>query len=253
MTAPNPIHAPPASRTAIGRLFPVTRWDLVAQAGEAGGLRDAALNELCRLYWYPVYAYLRRHGYGRSDAEDLTQGFFVKLLADETIKAADSEKGTLRTFLLSSLQRHIADRARHDTAQKRGGGRVVISFDGMEAEERYASEPPDNRDPESLFAHAWAQGLLGTVRRKLQAAFEVSGRARVFETLLPFLMWDREPPSHREVAQQMGCTEAASRVHIMRLRRKFRDLLKAELLATVQEPEEVTEEINWLRSVLAGN
>jgi len=253
MTETNPNQSVPASPTILGRVFPATQWELVAKAGQGGETREAALEELCRLYWYPVYAYLRRHGQGRADAEDLTQGFFVKLLADGSFNAADAEKGKLRTFLLCALQRHVTDRVRHDAAQKRGGGRAMISFDAMEAEERYATEPPDYRDPESLFAHAWAQGLLSTVRTKLQAAFVVSGRARVFETLLPFLMWDQEPPSHREVAQQMGCTEAASRVHIMRLRRKFRDLLHTELLATVAAPEEVAGEIAWLRTVLAGN
>lgn len=241
---------PSASPTMIGRVFPATQWELVARAGQGGKAREAALEELCRLYWYPVYAYLRRNGIGRADAEDLTQSFFAKLLTADSFVAADSEKGKLRTFLLCALQRHMVDRTRHEIALKRGAG-LVISFDGMDAEERYASEPQESRDPEFFFSRAWADGLLATVRTKLRAAFEMSGRAQVFEMLLPFLMWDDEPPSHRELAQKMGCTEAASRVHIMRLRKKFRDLLNAELARTVKSETEIPEEVAWLRSVLS--
>lgn len=237
----------------MGRLFPATQWELVARAGQSSPLRGEALEALCQLYWYPVYAYLRRHGHSRADAEDITQGFFVKLLADESFVAADAEKGKLRTFLLCALQRHLTDVARHENAQKRGSGRLTLSFDGMEAEERYASEPLDHRDPERLFAGAWARGLLASVRTQLAAAFAISGRADVFEALLPFLMWDRDPPSHREVAAKLGCSEAASRVHIMRLRKKFRQLLESELAATVQSPDEVADEIAWIRLVLSEN
>jgi RNA polymerase sigma-70 factor (ECF subfamily) len=237
----------------MGRLFPATQWELVAKAGQTNACRGEALEALCQLYWYPVYAYLRRHGQTRADAEDITQGFFIKLLEDDSFVAADAEKGKLRSFLLCALQRHLADLGRFENALKRGGGRTIISFDGMEAEERYASEPQDLRDPERLFADAWARGLLASVRTQLAAAFAISGRADVFEALLPFLVWDREPPSHREVAAKLGCSEAASRVHIMRLRKKFRNLLESELAATVQSPDEVAEEITWLRSVLAAS
>jgi RNA polymerase sigma-70 factor (ECF subfamily) len=239
------------SPTVRGRVFPATQWELVASAGQGGEAGEAALEELCRLYWYPVYAFLRRHEYARADAEDMTQGFFAKLLTDDSFVAADSEKGKLRTFLLCALQRYMVDRTRHESALKRGAG-LVISFDGMDAEERYANEPQDSRDPETLFSRAWAHGLLAAVRTKLRAAFEVSGRAYVFEMLLPFLMWDDEPPSHRELAQRMGCTEAASRIHIMRLRKKFRDLLHDELASTVKSQEEIPGEITWLRSMLSA-
>lgn len=240
----------PANPTVVGRVFPATQWDLVARAGQAGETRDAALDELCRVYWYPVYAYLRRRGYGRPDAEDITQSFFVKLLADDTFVAADSERGRLRNFLLSALARHIADLARHNGAQKRGGSGVVISFDGMDAKERYAAEPKDNRDPETLFLHAWAHGLLDTVRARLREAFAVAGKADVFELLLPFLMNDTAPPSYREVASRLSCSEAAAGVHVLRLRRKFRELLHSELAATVSEPGGIEQELAWLRSML---
>lgn len=253
MNLPRQNENPAMSPTVAGRQFPATQWQLVAQAAQGGAGREAALEMLCRLYWYPAYAYLRRNGHGREDAEDLTQGFFAKLLADNSFDAAEAGKGRLRTYLLCALQRHLTDRARHESAQKRGGGRHVVSFDAMEAEERYASEPQDDRDPERLFSRAWALGLLAAVRTQLSAAFEVSGRARVFDVLLPFLMWDQEPPSHRDVAEKMGCSVAASRVHIMRLRKKFRCLLESEIAATVQSPDDVADEINWLRSVLSAS
>lgn len=242
----------PVSATIRGRFFPATQWELVAQVSRGGESRRVALEELCRLYWYPVYAFLRRQGQSRTDAEDLTQGFFLKLLGDETIEAAEHDKGKLRTFLLAALHRHVTDRTRHDTAEKRGGGRVLVSFDAMAAEERYANEPADSRDPEWIFSHTWAQDLLGKVREKLRAAFEVAGRTQIFETLLPFLVWDEDPPSHLEVAQKLGTSVAASRVLILRLRKKFRDLLHEELATTVQSEEEIPGEIAWLRSVLAA-
>lgn len=122
----------------------------------------------------------------------------------------------------------------------------------MDAEERFAREPQDNRDPECLFTQAWAQQLLTSVREKLRRAYEATGRAGVFDLLLPFLMWDHEPPSHREIAQKLGSSEAASRILIHRLRTKFRDLLSEEVAGTVLTPEEIQGELVWLQSVLAA-
>ncbi len=237
---------------APGPDFPTTHWTLVTRVRQGGEMRQAALEELCRLYWYPIYVFLRRRGYAQHDAEDLTQGFFVKLLSDETFDAAQSDKGRLRTFLLCALDRHLADQQRRQGALKRGGGQQVISFEELHAEERYALEPQDRRDPEWHFTQAWAHLLINGVRGKLRETFAETGREGVFESLLPFLLGDDAPPSYREVAQKLEASETAVRLLVFRARAKFRELLRDEVARTVHAPEDVPGELEWLKSVLAG-
>lgn len=243
---------PAAGALAPGRDFPTTHWTLVTRVREGGPVRQSALEELCRLYWYPIYAFLRRKGHPRHDAEDLTQGFFLKLLNDDSFDAAQADKGRLRTFLLCALDRHLADQQRRAGAQKRGGGRQVISFEELRAEERYAHEPQDARSPEWLFTQAWAHLLLDGVREKLRESFADTGRAGVFETLLPFLLGDDDPPSYREVARKLDSSETAVRLLVFRARTKFRELLRDEVARTVESPGEVAGEMEWLKGVLAG-
>jgi RNA polymerase sigma-70 factor (ECF subfamily) len=224
---------------------------LVTQVREAPAARQAALEELCELYWYPVYAFLRRRGHPRPDAEDLTQGFFVKLLGDRTFEAAQAQRGRLRTFLLSSLERHLADHHRRQGAIKRGAGWRIIAFEELRAEERYTLEPADHWDPEKLFARTWTQLLLRLVREKLRDSFEEAGRAGVFEALLPFLLLEEAPPSYREVADRLDASEAAVRLMVFRARNKFRELLRNEVAQTVQRPEEIEGELQWITTTLA--
>ena len=230
--------------------FPTTHWTLVPRVRAGGAARQAALEELCRLYWYPIYAFLRRRGYPPHDAEDCTQGFFIKLLADESLSVADESRGRLRTYLLQHLKRHLTDQKRFEGALKRGGGVNTISFDEMRAEERYAHEPQDERDPERLFTHAWAHELLAGVREKLRADFEAAKRPQAFDVLLPFLLLDDDPPSYREVALQLRATEVSVRLMVSRLRGKFRELLREEVARTVLVPEDVAGELAWLKGVL---
>jgi len=212
--------------------------------------KERAIQHICQHYWYPIYAFLRRSGHNETDAEDSTQTLFVQLIERDSFRFLEQEKGKLRSFLLSCLNHLLVNEARSRSAQKRGGGRRPISFDEMEAEERYRNEPRDTRDPEWLYTHTWACELIETVRGKLRESFAISGRADVFETLLPFLMWDREPPSHREIAEKLGKSETASRLIVMRLRESFRSLLEDELACTVLTEEEIAEEVAWLRSAL---
>jgi RNA polymerase sigma factor (sigma-70 family) len=242
----------PAAAT-LNAAFPVTHWTLVhAAQGEDPMAAQRAMEDLCNGYWYPIYAFLRHSGHSAPDAEDLTQEFFQELVAGDALHSARRDEGKLRTYLLAVLKRQLSDRTRHDHAQKRGGGRTHVSFDAMDASERYALEPEDGHDPEWLFTHAWAQDLLAGVREKLREAYQVVGREGVFDTLLPFLMWDKEPPSHREIAARIGSSEASSRIMIHRLRTKFRELLRTEVSLTVRTPEEIPEELAWLQNVLAG-
>lgn len=232
--------------------FPVTRWTLV-QAVQGDNPEEAAraMEKLCEGYWYPIYTFLRHSGRGAHDAEDLTQEFFQKLVSEDTLHSAREDAGKLRSYLLAVLKRLLSDDTRHRGALKRGGQLVHVPFDAMEADQRFALEVKTAGDPESHFTRAWAEELISGVREKLRAAYEVTGRAGVFETLLPFLMWDKEPPSHREIATQIGSSEAASRILIHRLRVKFRSLLRDELALTVQTPEEIPGELAWLQDVLS--
>ncbi len=239
----------PLSAPAQRPDFPTTHWTLVARVREGGVVRQAALEELCRLYWYPVYVFLRRGGYPQHDAEDLTQGFFLKLLNDDSFDAAQADKGRLRTFLLCALDRHLADQRRRANAQKRGGGQRMIAFEEMNAEERYAHEPQDQRSPEWLFTQAWAHLLLDGVRDKLREDFADAGRTGVFEVLLPFLLGE-DPPSYRQVALTLDSSETAVRLLVFRARTKFRDLLREEVARTVGAAEEVEAEMGWLKSML---
>lgn len=251
MKSAKPDHEPAAGALPLGPDFPTTHWTLVTRVRQSGAVRQAALEELCSLYWYPIYVFLRRRGFAQHDAEDLTQGFFVKLLHDATFDAAESDKGRLRTFLLCSLDRHLSDQHRRQSAQKRGGGEQIIAFEAMRAEERYALEPQDQRDPEWLYTQAWARLLIDGVRDKLRESFAETGRAGVFETLLPFLLWDDAPPSYREVAQHLDASEAAVRLLVFRMRAKFRELLNDEVARTVLAPQDVPGELEWIKSVLA--
>ena len=220
-----------------------------AQSDDAEA-KETAVNYLCQHYWYPIYAFLRRSGRSDHDAEDLTQAFFERLIQQDSVQFMQQERGRLRSFLLGCLKRQLTDEARRETTKKRGGGQKAVSFDEMEAEERYQLEPRDTRDPEWIFTHAWAHDLLANIRSQLRDAFADSGRADVFDALLPFLLWDEEPPSHREIAEKLGCSETASRLKLMNLRSKFRELLEEELARTVLTADEIPGEVAWLRSAL---
>lgn len=242
----------PAADHSQYAAFPSTHWSLVrAVQGTDADEAARAMEELCRGYWYPIYAFLRRSGYSVPDSEDLTQAFFHRLITEKALLMARQSAGKLRSYLLGTLKHLLSDHVRHHTAQKRGGGQPNISFDQMEAEERYACEPQDSRDPEWLFTRAWANELLSGVREQLRNAYDAVGRADVFHLLLPFLIWDNEPPSCREIAHKMGSSEVATRILIHRLRVKFRILLRDEVARTVLTPEEIPGELAWLQSVLA--
>lgn len=233
--------------------FPTTHWTLV-QAVQSGSPAEAAkaMEEICRGYWYPIYAFLRRSGHSAHDSEDLTQAFFERLLSEESLHDARREQGRLRSFLLGVLRRLLSDHGRHLATQKRGGAHVHVSFDAMEAEERYACEPQDLQDPERLFSQAWARELFAGVQGKLRDVFTATGRAEAFEALLPFVTCDEAPPPQRELAQKLGTSATAAAVMVFRLREKFRSLLREEVAETVLSPEEIPGEMAWLQAMLSG-
>ncbi len=232
--------------------FPTTHWTLVEAVREGPSEEAAkAMEVLCQTYWYPIYAYLRRSGRGQHDAEDLTQSFFARLISEKVIHDARQHRGRLRTFLLTVLVRHLSDHGRHHSAQKRGGGQPLISFDETQAETRYRREPLDLRDPEKIYLNAWAGELVQQVRAQLRNAFEREGRLEIFEELCEFISGDEFHPPYKEVAARLGSTPGAVRLLVHRLRKKFHTLLEKEVERTVTHPNELKEEMAWLRQTLA--
>lgn len=231
--------------------FPTTHWTMVQVVqGEDKELAAVALETLCKRYWYPVYAYLRRSGISAEDAEDLAQMTFQKLVADETLRYVRQERGRLRTFLVGLIRQVISHKNRHDRAEKRGGGAPILSLEEAGARDRYSQEPADLLDPQRLYEHAWAMQVLETVREKLRSSFIKNGRLQAWEAVEPHLGWDEEQAPFAELGTRLNSNETAARVLVHRLRKKFRDLLEEEISLTVASPEDVPRELDWFRSVL---
>lgn len=233
--------------------FAPTRWTVVLTVGRSDTTRArTALAELCRTYWYPLYAWVRRKGYAPQDAEDLTQAFFAWVLEKHFIEAADPAKGRFRSFLLTRLNHFLADEWDRLKAQKRGGGQRLIPLEGATAETRYQIEPVDVRSPDKLFEYRWAMTLLENVFERLRQEYEHESKGALFDELKGCLAQARAAVPYAEVAERVGLSEGALRVAVHRLRQRYRDLLRAEIAETVAGPEEVEEELRHLFSVVAA-
>jgi RNA polymerase sigma factor (sigma-70 family) len=232
--------------------FSTTHWSVVLTAGAApsAGSREA-LERLCRIYWYPLYSYLRRRGCDAHQAEDCAQGFFVALLQGHALEHANPERGKFRSFLLSCLNHFLADQRDHAQAQKRGGGKAIVSLDVEDAETRYQVEPAHDLTPERLFEKSWALTVLDNAMAQLKAESAEAGRQDLFESLKPYLPASRGPASYKDVAVKLGMTEGAVKVAVHRLRDKYRQLVRAEIAQTVSTPEQVDEEIRDLFTALS--
>jgi RNA polymerase sigma-70 factor (ECF subfamily) len=231
-------------------MFATTRWSLVAAAQDpAASDAQAALAELCSAYWYPVYAYVRRRGHDHHAAQDLTQGFFARLLEKNDLAAADRTRGRFRSFLLTACQHFLANRHDNDTAKKRGGGRAHLSLDFADADGRYAREPADETTPERVFDRQWALGVLDKTLTGLREEYVESGRAKLFDALKDCLTGEADA-SYAALAGQLGMTEGAVKVAVHRLRQRYRDRLRAAIAETVATPEEVDGEIRDLFAAL---
>jgi RNA polymerase sigma-70 factor (ECF subfamily) len=233
-------------------MFATTRWSLIAAAqdGAAPAARQA-LADLCAAYWFPVYAYVRRRGHDHHAAQDLTQAFFARVLEKNDLAAADRTRGRFRSFLLAACQHFLANRHDHDTAKKRGGGRLPVSLDFGDAEARYAHEPAHADTPERLFDRRWALELLDRALTELRTEYEESGRAKLFAALKECLTGGAEV-GYAELAGQLGMTEGAVKVAVHRLRQRYRDRLRAAIAETVRAPEDVDDEVRDLFAAL-GN
>jgi RNA polymerase sigma-70 factor (ECF subfamily) len=232
--------------------FETTHWSLVlAAGGPRTSASHEALGTLCQTYWYPLYAYTRRLGHGVEQAEDLVQGFFVHILEKHALKHADPERGRFRSFLLASLKHFMVNEYNRGRTVKRGGGRSIEAIDVSGAEGRYALEPQDGANPETLFERQWAVTLLERVHARLRSASMRSGKAQLFEQLKDFVTGEETDVPYREAGASLGMSEGAVRVAIHRLRRRFRDLLRDEIQHTVADPAEVDDEIRFMLATLA--
>jgi len=238
-----------AARTAAQ--FTTTHWSVVFAAGHGGSTSAAeALNELCRTYWYPLYAYARRTGSSPEDAEDLTQGFFRHLVECRLVDSADAAKGRFRSFLLRSFCNFKATEHAHATRQKRGGGQTILSLDAAGAEAKFGRDLSDTNNPEALYARNWALAVLDEAMLQVEREFAASGREHVFQVLRPYLQGDENALSHAAAGRELSTTEATVGVMVYRLRRRYREVLNGVVLRTVSSPAEVEEELRYLLQVV---
>lgn len=231
-------------------VFATTHWSVVLTAGRRDTTRaQAALEQLCRSYWHPIYHYIRRRGYGAEDAEDLTQGFLAGLIERDAIARADPERGRFRSFLLGSLKNFLADAWDKAHAEKRGGlPSLPLDF---RAEETRLGEPPDEAlTPDQAYERRWAITLLEQVYGRLAAEFEREGRHAQFNALRVALAGRRGDVPYAEISRQTGMTEGAVKVAVHRLRQRYRTLLRETIAQTVATPEEVEDELRYLLRVL---
>lgn len=237
----------------MGDPFQTTRWSLVLAAQEDSQEPDvrAAMETLCQTYWYPLYVYLRRHSANTDEARDMTQAFFVSLLDRRTIETADPDRGRFRSFLLTACRRFLQNEWRRQGALKRGGEQSILSLDFDVAESRYQHSAAGAETPELLYERQWAISLLDTVLGQLREEYRDRGRERMFE-LLKFSLTGGDKVPYQTVAEQLIMTEAAVKVASSRLKIRYRELLRAEITATVESEEAVQEEIQRLFQVLAA-
>ena len=229
--------------------FPTTRWTHIFEAGgpNSAGAREA-LNELCRGYWSPVYAYLRRKGIDSHQAKDLAQSFFVHLLEIEFHKVADPNKGRFRSFLLAALNNFLKDDWRSRNARKRGGVVQIVSIDENEAEERYDQLPRQEPDATRIYDRAWAGTVIEHAKARLKESFARRRRLAVYEALAPFLAREPDPAKYAELAGRLKMTRENLQVALSRMNDTFGQCLREEIARIVETPAEIEDEIRYLLS-----
>ena len=233
------------------RDFATTHWSLVvaAKADEASQTRAReALEELCKAYWYPLYAFVRYRGYSSDDAQDLTQSFFVRILESGGLASADPRKGRFRSYLLGAMKHFLANEWHRDRAQKRGGGVTFLELDALDPEARFALAPARSTDPDAGFDREWALESIARSMEKLEAESQSRGSGELFEALKGSLTGDEPPRS--ETAARLGMTASALKAAVHRLRQRYRELVRAEIAQTVSDPADIDAEMRHLVAAL---
>lgn len=240
-----------ASFAIRSMVFATTQWSVVQQAGGSqSSAATAALERLCQQYWFPLYAFIRRKGYAEEDSKDLTQEFFTRLLVRKDFQTVDARRGKFRTFLLAALTHFLSNERDRAHAAKRGGGRVVISLDELPSELFRRYEPSTDLSPDKLFDQRWAMTLLEGAVARLAAEMSVAGRAGQFDALKKFLTREPDDGEYAALAQRLGCAGQSVGVAVHRLRQRYREIVRAEVVATVSNPAEVDEEMRCLLAAL---
>lgn len=234
-------------------VFATTHWSVVLAAREGGEAQASeAMEKLCRTYWYPLYAFLRRQGHRPEDAPDLTQAFFAHLLAREFLRGWSKEQGRFRAFLLTTLRNFLSDQWDKQRALKRGGGELAFSLDAVSSETRYRLEPADEASPDRLYERRWALTLLDQALLRLRDEFAAAGKAELLDLLRPFQGDELSPATGAQAAARAGMPENTFKSHLRRFRRRYRELLCEEVAQTVATPADAAEELRHLKSVPAG-
>jgi DNA-directed RNA polymerase specialized sigma24 family protein len=232
--------------------FETTEWSIVLAAADRRSPRgEEALAALCGQYWYPVYAYVRRQGYPVEEARDLTQGFFTRLLEKEYLRQVDRERGRFRSFLLASCRHFLSNERDRRRAAKRGGGQRVLSIDAQQAEDRFRIEPSHDLTPEKEFFQCWALALLEQVLASLRREMAAKDKVELFDRLKGFLVGEDSTEGYAQAARELATSQGAVRVAVHRLRRLYRQRLREEIARTVQDPEDVEEEMRFLFEILS--
>jgi len=227
--------------------FAETNWSMVLRAGHPGEPgAEAALERLCRTYWYPVYAWARGRGLEAEDARDTTQEFFAKLLRRESLATVSQEKGRFRTFLIRSLQNFILDQHRARCAEKRGGGRALVAFDAFDPEVRYKLEPATRDTPDAAFDRRWGQMVVIKAMERLAQEQQADGNAAAFAALAGFVGHEPAAGEYDAAAAQLGVPLNTVAVMVRRLRLRCRELIMEEIMHTVQTRREAEEELRAL-------
>jgi RNA polymerase sigma factor (sigma-70 family) len=222
----------------------------MAASREATPESREALSQLCELYWPPLYGFARRQGHTIEQAQDVTQSFFARFLEKHDVKTANPQRGRFRSFLLAAFKHFLANEYDRERTRKRGGDHVFVALEVEDAEGRYAAEPADTLTPEALFERQWAQGVLDRAVATLRADFVKTGREATFDHLEGFLRGEREA-GYADIALALGTTEGAIKVTVHRLRRRFREVLRSQIMATVSDDSDIDDEIRYLLAALA--
>lgn len=250
METSSPGRAPAPARR---RRFETTQWTLVVEAGEGDDrLAREALASLCQSYWHPVYAYLRARGLDRQRAEDVTQGFFTRLIETGSVRHARRERGRFRSFLLASLENYLSNERQRERALKRGGGRPMLRLETDLVEDRLAAEPTAGKTPEDLFVEQWAFAVLDRVTGALAAEMRGRGQGEQFEALRGHLTGGGVGERYQDVAARLGMTEGSVKVRVHRMRKRFGELLRDEVAQVVASPGDVDDELAALLGAVAS-
>src|SRR5687767_6683655 len=231
--------------------FETTQWSLVLAAGHGGeATAERALAHLCAVYWYPVFAFVRRKGHSPEDAQDLTQGFFARLIEKGDLGDADRTRGRFRSFLLTACQHYLANEHDRIRTQKRGGGQTPVPIDVATAEHRYERALSHNETPERLYDRQWALTLLDSVFQGLRTEYAENGKQEMFDRLKDFVTADDDAGTHAEAAKDLGTSAGAIKVAVHRMRRRFREELLRRVADTLGPGQDVDDEIRHLLETL---